>query len=275
MSEKSAVTGPGRTAATLADFSVGLKAMVRSLFALILREARMRHGRSRIGYAWAVIEPFAIILVVTAFLRSGSLGGGPAHPEIAIFLATGILPFRFYRHASSFVGLSLEANAPLFSYPTVRELDAVLARLVLEVVTELLIIVLVLGSLIAIFGLPGPAHLETMLIAFAGMALLALGVGLNVATLQRRIQMTHHVYNMLMTPAFFLSCVFYSLNSVPAGFREILAWNPLVHGVEGFRLGYFKEYNDQYISIGYLYFFGLVALFLGMAQLLLSRRGLL
>jgi capsular polysaccharide transport system permease protein len=274
MNEPGDIRGAGRVAVTLADFFAGWNAMLRSQFALILREARMRHGRSRVGYAWAVLEPFAIILLLTLFF-SGALRGGPLHPEVAVFYATGVLPFKFYRHASSFIGLSLEANAPLFSYPTVRELDAVLARLVLETVTSLLIMTLVFASLMAIFDLPGPAHLETMLIAFAGLALLALGVGLNVATLQRRFQMTHHVYNMIMTPAFFLSCVFFSLNSVPAEFRNVLAWNPVVHGVEGFRLGYFKDYGDQYLSLGYLYLFGLVALFLGIAQLLLSRRGIL
>lgn len=274
MNKNSAIGGASRTAATLADFSVGWKAMLRSQFALILREARMRHGRSRIGYAWAILEPFAVVLLLTLFF-SGVIRGGAIHPEIAVFYATGVLPFKYFRHASSFIGLSLEANAPLFSYPTVREFDAAVARLVLDTITSLLITVLVLGVLIAIFGLPGPAHLQTMLVAFAGLGLLALGVGLNVATLQRRFQMTHHVYNMLMTPAFFLSCVFFSLNSLPAEFREILAWNPLVHGVEGFRLGFFKDYGDQYISFGYLYLVGLVLLFLGMAQLLLSRRGLI
>ena len=274
MNESSTARGTSPTAATLAEFRIGAKAMLRSQFALILREARMRHGRSRIGYAWAVIEPFAIVLLLT-LLFSGVFRGGPIHPEIALFYATGVLPFKYFRHASSFIGLSLEANAPLFSYPTVREFDAALARLVLDTITSLLITTLVLGVVILIFGVPGPAHLETMLVAFAGLALLALGVGLNVATLQRRFQMTHHVYNMLMTPAFVLSCVFFSLNSIPAGFREILAWNPVVHGVEGFRLGYFKDYGDQYISFAYLYLVGLVALFLGMAQLLLSRRGLI
>lgn len=256
------------------EFILGFRGMLRTQFALILREARVRHGRSRIGYAWAVLEPFAVLSVMTLFF-AGLTRSGPLDPEFALFYATGVLPFQYFRHASAFVGLSIEANTPLFNYPAVREFDAALARLMLDTVTSMLICTLVFTFLTVLFDLPGPAHLGTLFLSYFGLGLLAMGIGLNVAALQMRFMMAHYVYNMVTTPAFFLSCVFFSLTSVPPPFRDILAWNPIVHGVEGFRIGYFPEYSDTYISLGYLYFVGLTLLFLGMLQLLLSRRGLL
>lgn len=249
-----------------------LKALFRTLNALVLREARVRHGRSRIGYAWAVLEPFAVISVMSLFF-SGLGGGRATSTDFPIFFATGVLPFQYFRHASSFVGMSLEGNEPLFNYPTVREFDAALARLLLDTVTSLLIAFLVFCFLMAAFGAKLPAHIGHMLLSFAGLGLLALGVGLNVAALQRRYTMSHYIYNMIMSPAFFVSGVFYSLNSVPPHFRDIIAWNPIIHGLEGFRVGYYASYSDQYVSLAYLFFVDLVLIFLGMLQLMLSRRG--
>lgn len=251
-----------------------LKSMLRTLHALVLREARVRHGRSRIGYAWAVLEPFAVISVMTLFF-SGLGGGRAASTEFPIFFATGVIPFQYFRHASSFVGMSLEANEPLFNYPTVREFDAALSRLLLDTITSLLIATMVFCFLMAVFGASLPAHIGYMLVSFAGLGLLALGIGLNVAALQRRFTMSHYVYNMIMSPAFFVSGVFYSLESVPPDFRDIIIWNPIIHGIEGFRVGYYASFSDQHLSLSYLFFVDLVLIFLGMGQLMLSRRGMM
>lgn len=250
-----------------------LKAQLRTLYALILREARVRHGRSRLGYAWAVVEPFAVVSVMTLFFVAVDRGANRAL-AFPIFFATGILPFQYFRHASVFIGLSLESNKPLFNYPTVREFDAVLARLVLDSATYLVIMTLVFSFLMIAFSADPPAHIGIMIIAFTGLGLLALGVALNVAVLQRQFTMAQQIYSMVMAPSFFLSGVFYSLESVPPQFRAFLVWNPIIHGVEAFRIGYYPVYPDQYVSIAYLYLFGLVALFIGMVQLRLSRRGM-
>jgi len=250
-----------------------LKAQARTLHALILREARVRHGRSRIGYAWAVVEPFAVVAIMLLFFNAADRAAGSSL-AFPVFFASGILPFQFFRHSSTFLGQALEANAPLFNYPTVREFDAVLARLVLEAATHLIIIVLVFSFLMLVLGAEPPADVTMMIAAFAGLALLSLGIGLNIAVLQRRLTMTHYIYNMIMAPSFFVSGIFFSLESVPPDYRAFLTWNPIIHGVETFRVGYYASYADQYVSLSYLYMFGLVALFVGMIQLRLSRRGM-
>ncbi|MDP1667531.1 ABC transporter permease [Phaeovulum sp.] len=249
----------------------GLKAVLRTQYALILREARVRHGRSRIGYAWAIFEPFAVISVMTLFF-AGLGRGGPLSSEFPIFFATGVLPFQYFRHSSSFIGMALEANMPLFNYPTVREFDAALARLMLETITSLVIVVLVFCFMMAVFSARLPVDVGKMLIAYCGLGLLALGVGLNIAVLQRRFSMTHYIYNMVMTPAFFISGLFFSIESVAPEYRLLLVWNPIIHGIEAFRAGYYPIYSDQHVSLSYLYFVGLVLLFVGMLQLMVSRR---
>ncbi len=264
--------GDSRPVRARSSMFAALKAMLRTLYALILREARVRHGRSRIGYAWAVVEPFAVVSVMVLFFSAIDRGANSVLAFPAFF-ASGILPFQYFRHTSSFIGQSLEANKPLFNYPTVREFDAVLARLVLESATYLIIMALVFSFLITFLSADPPAHIGTMFIGFAGLGLLALGVGLNIAVLQRRFTMVNYVYNMIMAPSFFLSGVFFSIESVPPKFRDVLVWNPILHGIETYRAGFYAVYPDTYVSLSYLCLFGLIALFIGMVQLKLSRRG--
>ena len=113
-----------------------------------------------------------------------------------------------------------------------------------------------------------------MLLAYFGLSLLALGAGLNVAALQRHFNMAAYIYGMLMSPAFFLSGVFFSLHTLPYEMRHIVAWNPILHGVESFRAGYLLGYPDYHLDLAYLYFMGLLLTCTGMAHLIVSKRGM-
>ena len=256
----------------LAECRTGGHTFLRSVFALVLREARVRHGRSRLGYAWAVAEPFAVTAAMIYFFTAmGIHGDGRA---FAPFYASGIVAFTYFRHASGFIGMAIEANTALFSYPRVRELDAAVARLTLDTITSALICALVIVFLFFAFGSHLPHDLGRMLIAYFGLGLLAFGVGLNIAALQRRFNMTGYVYNMIMAPAFLLSGVIFSLQSLPYELRSIIVWNPIIHGVESFRAGYLSGYPTYHVDVPYLYFVGLTLTALGMLQIILSKRGM-
>jgi capsular polysaccharide transport system permease protein len=250
----------------------GLVVMGRTLFALILREARVRHGRSRIGYAWALIEPFVIVAVIT-LLFSGILGRRTISYELGVFYALGVVQFQYFRHASSFIGMSLEANNALLNYPTVHEVDTALARFFLDTATYIIITCCVIAFLIAFFHASGPAHPEWMLLSSAGLGLLALGIGLNLAALQRRYEMTLQVWSLITAPLFFFSALLFSLSSLPTEYRNILLWNPVAHGIEGIRRGWYPDYGD-YVDLPYLYFCAILTISLGLAQVLVTRRGL-
>ncbi len=255
-----------------AQLRAQLRIMVRTIFALILRETRVRYGRSRIGYAWAFIEPILIVALITLFI-SGIIGRRALSFEFGIFYALGTLNFQFFRHSSNYIAQSIEGNTPLFNYPSVHEIDAAIARIILETATYIVISCVIFLFLVFVFGATWPAHPQAMIAAFLGLALLSFGLGLNLAALQRRYEMTLQVYGLITAPLFLLSAVIYSAENVSPEFREILLWNPVLHGVEGARHGYYVRYGS-YVSFGYLYFTGAALVALGMFQVLLTRRGM-
>lgn len=240
-----------------------LMSQLRVIFALVVREARVRHGRSRLGYLWAILEPALMISFLTFLfdlLRPPSAAGG----NFAVFFATGVLTFQLFRNISQFVSNAFEANRPLLNYPPVKRIDPVIARAILEFSTSLLVIFLVLSFQIVVIDASMPNSLPDMALAAGLLGALGVGVGLCLAVTRSYYPAIGNIYLIIMSPAFFLSAVFFSLQSVPTELRKYLVWNPLVHGIEGFRAGYYSGYRNPDLDLAYLGWWALASLFLGL-----------
>ncbi len=244
---------------------------IRVIFALLLREARVRHGRSRVGYAWSIVEPVLLISVLT-FMFSTFRPQSNSTVSFAIFFATGVLPFQLFRNSSQYISQSFQANLPLFNYPLVKPVDAVIARTLLELGTHIIVMVLVLSFQVLVLEADTPHDIARMMLAVFLLIFMAFGAGLNLAVTKRRIPSISNLYTLIMGPAFFVSGVFFSLNSLPSTYREVLSWNPLVHGVEIFRSGYFLGYDTNDISVSYLFWWGLVLTFVGLLRERIGKR---
>ena len=102
--------------------------------------------------------------------------------------------------------------------------------------------------------------------AIALLSLLGFGYGLMNAVIITRIDAWQNMTRLIMTPMMFVSGVFYSLDTLPPRLREIIAWNPVIHGVEMFRDGYYTNYRSGDIDTSYLFIFGLVLTFVALAM---------
>jgi capsular polysaccharide transport system permease protein len=238
------------------------------IFALVLREARVRHGRERIGYTWAIIEPVLLISILTFLFQLIGTGG---RSDFALFFATGVLSFQLFRNTSSYVSMSFDQNRPLFNYPMVKPMDAALARLVLDGSTHAVVISLVLCFQIFALGAPPPNNIPLMFLALSFLLMMAFGAGVSLAVIRRFMPSISNIYMVIMGPAFFVSCVFFSLSTVPTLYRSVLVWNPLVHGVEGFRSGYYHGYPDADVDLFYLFTWVVVLNFFGLVGEWLTR----
>jgi capsular polysaccharide transport system permease protein len=68
-----------------------------------------------------------------------------------------------------------------------------------------------------------------------------------------------------MMPLYFLSGVIMPIKMIPHPYCDWLLVNPLVHGLELTRLGFFSNYHTLDVSFDYLYAWVLASLALGMA----------
>ncbi len=122
----------------MSDFINALHVQTRVVHAFILRETRTRFGRSKLGYLWAFFEPMAYIVSLLAIF-SVLDRSAPINTSLPLFFLTGIMPWLLFSRTLSAVFSSIESNAPLLTYPQVKILDIVLARVILEFSTLFLV----------------------------------------------------------------------------------------------------------------------------------------
>lgn len=210
--------------------------------ALVLREMRVRFGRSQLGYLWAIAEPLAYILVFSALFTF--IGRHPpVGTNMALFFATGILPFTLFRNVGNQLAAAFSANKALLNYPIVQPIDTIYARALLEVATAVFIMLVVFATIVLAMDAPFPHDILRMTEALLLLSLLGFGVGLFNAVVIEHIPSWQNTFRILMMPMLFISGVFFSLESMPPDVRAIVAWNPVLHGVEMFRDGYYSSFR--------------------------------
>lgn len=241
---------------------------IRTILALLLREMETTHGRVRLGYLWAVGEPVAGILLLTAIF-SIAFTAPPVGTSFAFFYASGYLPFSAYLDISQRVATSIRFSRPLLSYPGVTFLDAIAARFLLASATQLAVFAAVIALIVAVFPVDAILRWEALGLGFLMAGMLGLGVGAANCLLYELFPAWERVWAILTRPLFLLSAIVFQFETVPEPWRGWLWLNPLVHVVGQMRIGLFATYDGSYVSPGYV--FGLAAVALAAGLLFLGR----
>ncbi|MBM3606113.1 MAG: sugar ABC transporter permease, partial [Alphaproteobacteria bacterium] len=117
-------------------------ASLRAIGALILREMQTSHSRASGGYVWAIAEPVGGIVLLTLIFSVG-FRSPPIGTNFAIFYATGVVPFMGYLDISGKVSNAIRYSASLLAYPAVTFVDALVARIIFSVVTQIMVATLI------------------------------------------------------------------------------------------------------------------------------------
>lgn len=243
-------------------------ASARVIVALILREMSTRYGKSPGGYAWAILEPLGAITILSfgfsLMLRSPSLGN-----SFLLFYASGYLPFNLYQTLSLTLARSISFSRPLLMYPVVTWTDAILARLILNLLTGLLVAYILITAIMAITDTRTVLDIGPMIGSMALAALMGLGIGALNCALGGLYPTYDIIWSIATRPLFIISGILFVYEDLPRSVQQILWYNPLIHVTGKMRAGVFSNYDASYVSNTYVLVVSLVCLFLGL--LLLGR----
>ncbi|MEP5731307.1 MAG: ABC transporter permease [Sulfitobacter sp.] len=225
-------------------------ATLRAIGALILREITTTYGRSPGGYIWAILEPAAGIALLTLVFSIG-FRTPPLGTSFALFYAAGILPLMMYTDLSSKLAQTIQFSRALLTYPRVTFVDALIARFVLNFLTQMMVHFIVIGFILLM--LQPTTTLDHSKIGQAYVLTAALGIG--IGTLNSFLTLAYPIWNtawaILNRPLFLISCVFFIFESVPQPYSDYLWYNPIVHIVGLMRDGFYPFYQPTYVSIAY------------------------
>lgn len=240
----------------------------RTVSALILREMSTTYGRSAFGYLWAIAEPAAGIILLTMIfslaLRTPSLG-----TSFALFYASGLLPFMMYLDVNAKMSQALRFSRPLLAFPAITYVDPLLARLILNGLTQCLVMSIVLTTIIIGFNLDVILDYSSIASSISMALALATGLGTLNCYLFMRFAFWERVWAIVNRPLFFVSGVFFLFESIPEPYASILWFNPLIHVAGEMRRGMYATYEGAYVSYVYVYGVSAIALIAGL--LLLQR----
>jgi len=240
----------------------------RAISALIVREMATTYGRSPGGYLWAVLEPVAGIAILSAVF-SLALRSPPIGTNFPAYYATGILPFMFYKDIELKTAVAIKFSKALLGYPSVVYVDALLARLVLNTITQVMVFVLVMAGIALFFDSRIQPNLPLIISSLSMAAALGFGIGSLNCFLISVLPIWERVWAVLNRPLVFVSGVLFLHESVPEPWQTYLWYNPLVHIVGQMRRGFFPTYVGDYVEP--MFPFGLALVTTALALLLLNR----
>lgn len=226
------------------EFIHALKLQGKVISALTLRETRSRYGSSKLGYFWALFEPFAHVVVFIGIFSA--LGRAPpiGH-STGLFILTGVIPWLLYSNIVNGVMGGLKANKALLGYPQVMPMDITISRVILEFSTLLLVMIFFLG-VAAYLGLTIRVDSFIQMMSAVGLLILfAMGIGMINASLVAKYPSYKSIYGAVSRPLYFISGVFFTADFLSPEVYEVASINPLLHLIEWFRSGFYTSYNSN------------------------------
>ncbi len=242
---------------------VGRFSTVRTIAALILREMSTTYGRSPGGYIWVILEPVLGIGLLVVIFSSG-FRSPPLGSNFALFYATGMLSMFMFTTTATKVSQAVNYSRQLLNYPRVTLIDTILARFVLNVLTQTVVMVIVLGSVLAFTETRSTFHIDRILSSIAMAASLGLGIGLLLCTLISQHPIWQTVWSVLTRPLILISGVIILHETLPQPYSGWLDWNPLVHVTGQMRRAFYYSYRAEYLDVTYVYLASLTCGVLGL-----------
>src|SRR5438552_1645126 len=216
--------------------SLGLKELWEYrelLYFLTWRDVKVRYKQTVLGAAWAIIQPFFMMVVFSLFF--GRLARVPSDGiPYPVFAYCALLPWQLFAHALSESSNSLVANERLITkvyFPRLCvPISAVLGGLI-----DFAIAFVILLLMMFYYGIR-PTWAIVMLPGFVLLVIAtSLGVGLWLSALNVRYRDVRYTITFLVQFWLFATPVAYPSSIVPERWRPLFGLNPMAGVVEGFR----------------------------------------
>ena len=197
------------------------------LWFLALRDIQVRYKQTALGALWAMIQPLAMMVVLSYVLRRFL---GQAELADPIFLYAGLLPWTFFATAVTASASSLVVNADMLRKIYFPRLLVPLASVGAPLV-DFAVAFAVLGGLMLWFGVaPGwSILLLPLLLISAIIAALALGVLMSALSVTYRD--FRYVVPFLVSIGYFLSGTMFDVEQA----HWLFHLNPISGVIAGFR----------------------------------------
>ena len=198
---------------------------------LVGKEFKVKYRRSYLGMAWSLVNPFLMMIVVSAvfsFVFRFNIEKFPA------YLILGQIMFNFFSEATQFSLLSIIGSGqlikkvymPKYIFPLSRTIFSFYNFLITFIPAIIVLAYYRVGLNVSLLFLP-----LFLLYYF----IFTLGVGFILATAEVFLRDVQHLYGVLLLALGYVTPIFYPADALSSKMQFVLNFNPLFHYVKYFR----------------------------------------
>lgn len=248
-----------------------------ALWQFTRRNVELQHKGSFLGWLWAVLQPLCMLFLyvfVFGYVFGGSFKSGNAETKMdyALGIFTGLSLFHFLGEILA-TSPSVIIQNPNLVKKVIFPLEILPAATVGAALLHFIVsfALLVLG--VCFLG-PG-ITLSTLWLPVILLPLIFIGLGLawGISAIGVYFRDIISVVGVLSLALMFSSAVFYSSSEIPEGAWRYLKYNPLIHAIEMSRSVLIWNEPFDIGRLAYLYFAGVLTLFVGYSIFRKTRYG--
>lgn len=229
------------------------------IWALALKEIKVRYKRSVLGFLWALLNP-ALMMVVLTLVFSTIMRF--AIPHYAIFLLSVLLPWTFFSQSLSYAVDSIIGNSDLIKKVAVPKLVFPMAA-VLSNVINLLLSLIPLAILVPLLHHPFYWTWIYLPVPMLALIIFTMGATFFFAAANVFYRDVAHIVQILLSAWFYITPIIYSLDFIPEKYRWVFKLNPIIYVINGFRLAVYYGMLPKAQSVLASFACAFIALFIG------------
>ena len=204
------------------------------LWQLAAREVRVRYKQTVLGVAWAVLQPFSMMVVFTIFF--GRLARLPSDgAPYPLFYFSALVPWSFFSGSLSAATNSLTNEAGLLTKIAFPRGVVPVASL-LAASLDFAIATLILGGMLVFYGVAPSGTWMLLPLFLAVQVIFTLGAGFFLSALNVTYRDVRYAIPLLLQLWLYATPIVYPLSLVPAGLRVwYVLVNPMAILIDGYR----------------------------------------
>jgi ABC-2 type transport system permease protein len=231
------------------------------IWALALRELKVRYKRSVLGFLWALLNP-ALLMIVLTVVFSKILLSPIQH--YGIFILSTLVPWTFFSQCLSYSVDSIVANGELIKKVSVPKCVFPLAAVVSNMI-NLLLSIIPLALIVLLMGHPFFVTWAFLPVPLIALMIFAAGATFFFAAANVYYRDVAHIVQILLQVWFYVTPIIYPLTVFPAKYKWMFQLNPLIYPLNEFRLAVYYGQMPQTQSVLAAFVCAFLSLFIGFA----------
>ena len=205
------------------------------VYFFVWRDVKIRYKQTVIGAAWAVIQPFCVMVVFSIFLgRLGGIGFKDQSLPYPIAVYSALVLWTYFSSSVMQATHSLVAHQQMISKVYFPRIILPLSSVVSGLVDFVIAFVILVGMMFY-YGISPAASMWAVPVFVLMSMVTAFGVGLWLSALNVQYRDVRYAVGFLIQLWLFAIPVAYPIELVPERWRALYGLNPMVGVIEGFR----------------------------------------